>query len=325
MTSDRPLSSGIQMIKIDGDKIRRLREHNGLTQLYVATVVGVTTDTISRWENKRYPSIKKENAIKLCEALAVPLESIIDLDDHETAPSQTTEQDIAAKPPNQDQRITPTRLPLKNIGLAVAILVFAGIAVWTMTKYQATTTPINIADQLIVSRTMPSHVPPGAPFPVMVEITSNYPEPFPFILKENLPPNAKAIQGKPLFTRQNNNPSDLKWISKLTGDYAVFIYLVQPSEHMKIGEMLEINGLITCKKENKMTTPIGGDNSITIDSHHWADSNRDGKIDDEEILSVYDTYGAIEGLKVDKEKIEEIWSGKGYQWNRQTRQYEIEF
>ena len=52
------LPGGIQMVKIDGARVRRLREQKGLTQLYVATAVQVTTDTISRWENKRYPSIK---------------------------------------------------------------------------------------------------------------------------------------------------------------------------------------------------------------------------------------------------------------------------
>jgi DNA-binding transcriptional regulator YiaG len=43
-----------QMVKIDGSRVRIIRESKGLTQLYIATVVGVTTDTISRWENRRY-------------------------------------------------------------------------------------------------------------------------------------------------------------------------------------------------------------------------------------------------------------------------------
>ena len=67
-----------QMIKIDGGKIRRLRESKGLTQLYLATYVGVTTDTISRWENKRYQTIKQGNALKLAEALEVALDEILD-------------------------------------------------------------------------------------------------------------------------------------------------------------------------------------------------------------------------------------------------------
>ena len=69
---------GPVMIKIDGTKIRRIREQKGLTQLYVATAVEVTTDTVSRWENKRYPSIKKENGVKLAQALEVTLDEILD-------------------------------------------------------------------------------------------------------------------------------------------------------------------------------------------------------------------------------------------------------
>ena len=59
------------MVRIDGAKIRQLRERNKLTQLYLSTVVGVTTDTISRWENRHYQSIKLENAEKLAQALEV--------------------------------------------------------------------------------------------------------------------------------------------------------------------------------------------------------------------------------------------------------------
>ncbi len=68
----------MSMVKVDGAKIKRLREEQGLTQLYLATAVQVTTDTISRWENRRYPSIKKENGIKLAEALNVALEDILE-------------------------------------------------------------------------------------------------------------------------------------------------------------------------------------------------------------------------------------------------------
>ncbi len=66
------------MVKIDGAKVKLLREKQGLTQLYIATAVQVTTDTISRWENKRYPSIKKENGLNLAEALGVDLEYLLE-------------------------------------------------------------------------------------------------------------------------------------------------------------------------------------------------------------------------------------------------------
>ena len=83
--SDKTYPGPAQMVKIDGTQVRRLREAKGLTQLYMATVVGVTTDTISRWENKRYPSIKVENGRKLAEALEVNLEEILEKEEKKPA------------------------------------------------------------------------------------------------------------------------------------------------------------------------------------------------------------------------------------------------
>ena len=65
------------MVLIDGAKVKELREKQGLTQLYMATVVGVTTETISRWENRRYPSIKGDNAEKLAGAFGLSLVGLL--------------------------------------------------------------------------------------------------------------------------------------------------------------------------------------------------------------------------------------------------------
>jgi transcriptional regulator with XRE-family HTH domain len=62
---------------LDGAAVRRIREEKRLTQLYVAKVVGVTTDTISRWENNRYPTVRRENLFKLAEALESPAQFLI--------------------------------------------------------------------------------------------------------------------------------------------------------------------------------------------------------------------------------------------------------
>ena len=90
---DNVYQGGPVMIRIDGSKIRQIREQKGLTQLYVATAVDVTTDTVSRWENKRYPSIKKENGQKLAEALEVELEAILETDEnHQTTRLETGQE-----------------------------------------------------------------------------------------------------------------------------------------------------------------------------------------------------------------------------------------
>ena len=103
------------MIKIDGARIRQLREQKGLTQLYIATAVDVTTDTVSRWENKRYPSIKKENGIRLAEALEVELEDILEYDDTEAGYSEPIEQQSDTPPESED--FTQDHLRKKSIPL----------------------------------------------------------------------------------------------------------------------------------------------------------------------------------------------------------------
>ncbi|MCI5166768.1 MAG: XRE family transcriptional regulator [Candidatus Electrothrix sp. GM3_4] len=63
-------------VTIDGSKIKQIRESKGLTQDYLATVVGVAIRTVSCWENNRSPNIKRENAESVAKALEVPLEDI---------------------------------------------------------------------------------------------------------------------------------------------------------------------------------------------------------------------------------------------------------
>ena len=80
--------SPLPIVALDGAKVKKVREAKKLTQLYVASVVGVTTDTISRWENNRYPSIKRDNAEKLAVALEVELEEILKQEEPEAPPTE---------------------------------------------------------------------------------------------------------------------------------------------------------------------------------------------------------------------------------------------
>src|SRR5512138_2808817 len=74
MTRQPPPSTAL---RLHGDVIRQLRESRGLTQLYVAEVVGVTVDTVSRWENNRTSTVKRDNAQALARALEVELDDIL--------------------------------------------------------------------------------------------------------------------------------------------------------------------------------------------------------------------------------------------------------
>jgi len=345
MDSEKPLAGGIPMVNIDGAKIRRIREEKGLTQLYVATVVGVTTDTISRWENRRYPTIKKENAVKLAEALEATLADIIDhgqpAPPAEPPPAQACEpptpedpmprpappeaspalepaapQTAPPAPPTPRFRLVsrPVVIPLG----AFLIFALAGLALlWWYTGNDA-------EGQVTAIRTLPVHATPGIAFPVVIEVTtSGTSRPISLILKETLPPDCIPAQGKPQFTNQESDPPVLKWIGKIIGGHAVYSYLAKLKPEAKMETVHQFTGGVTVRSDDNPSIPLSGNDSLQASPFHWADSNTDGRIDDEELLFVNETYGGIEGLHFGKKLIEEIWAAKGYRWNPETRNYEI--
>ena len=71
------------------------------------------------------------------------------------------------------------------------------------------------------------------------------------------------------------------------------------------------------------TPDIVGDNRLRIGNFHWADHNRDNRIDDEEILSVYDLFSDVGDFAFNRNLIDEIWAAGGYSWNNKVGQYEV--
>ena len=332
MDSAKPVAGGIPMVNIDGAKIRRIREEKSLTQLYVATVVGVTTDTISRWENRRYPTIKKENGVKLAEALETQLADIIDHGQPAPPPEPPpAQEDSAPKPavaepaPAPESTAPPATPASRHISASRSALVLfctmllalVGLALlwWTSAPEGE--------NQITTFRTLPIHATPGIPFPVVIEVTTSASSPFSLILKEILPPDCVPTQGKPQFTDQESDPPTLKWIGKITGGHAVYSYLAKFPPETKMATLHQFSGGVTVRSDDDPSLPVSGNGTLEASPFHWADSNSDGRIDDEELLFVNETYGGINGLHFGKKLIEEIWSAKGYRWNPETRGYEI--
>ncbi|MBU1405653.1 MAG: helix-turn-helix domain-containing protein [Proteobacteria bacterium] len=339
MDSTKPLAGGVPMVNIDGARIRRLREEKGLTQLYVATVVGVTTDTISRWENRRYPNIKKENALKLAEALETQVADIVDHGQPASPTEPSSPQN--SEPPKQDEPLPQPPEPEPSPALAPA----APQAASFKARFASFPVPVRLAgffllalailaflrwygpsegeSQVAAYRIVPEHATPGIPFPVVIEVTTSATRPFSLILKETLPPACIPAQGKPRFVSQASDPPVLKWIDKISGEQAVYSYLakLQPETEMETGH--QFSGGVTVRSDDNPSIPVSGTDSLQASPFHWADSNSDGRIDDEELLSVYEIYGGIEGLQFGKKLIEEIWTAKGYRWNQETRGYDI--
>ncbi len=300
------------MVKIDGAKVKLLRENQGLTQLYLATAVQVTTDTISRWENKRYPSIKKENGLNLAEALGVKLEDILETP---TAIEEATDEESTV--PSQLQTAVSNGGIFKKFW-PLFILGATFAAVLGTVGYFLINTSVPVT--LSAERSLPVHCISGQPFPVIIKVTGLPAGSTALILKEEFPENAKILKTVPEVNAAGVKNGKIKWLKK-TEHNALFFYVLsiegQETEH------LLFSGNVAINSSSSQLLPVTGDTEISLGEHHWADSDKDNLISDNEILTVYDLYSGIEELGLDLDLIEEIWLGSGYNWNQKTSSFEI--
>jgi transcriptional regulator with XRE-family HTH domain len=306
-------SSGVPMVRIDGGKIRSFREQKGLTQLYLASSVEVTTDTISRWENKRYPAIKKENAIKLAEALEVTLEDILDAGQDPAASGPANSGAAPLGPGSPARGIFTVKVRVAGL-VVLALIVLAGLT--------RLATPLFNVAQIEAVRFMPAHTAPGQPFPVVIKIVSSEPEPSSFILREMLPAGTTLVESqKSIPAAVDPKTGEMKWINKVT-EKMVLGYSLRYDGPIS-QKWLEMRGTVTLRKYAGNGRDIAGNNRIEFAPFHWADSNKDNYIDDLEILAVYEDYSDATGLDLEMDLIEDIWFGSGYTWNKETMQFEI--
>jgi len=303
----------IPMVRIDGSRVRGLRESKGLTQLYLSTVVGVTTDTISRWENRRYPTIKLENAKKLAQALEVELDAILE-QDKEDSHSKAS----AIEMPGNARFSIPAR-SRHFFKFLIALAAAAGLAVFFRWHHITGQQPVPVSAE----RILPSHVPPGQPFPVLIRVRTGKALPVSLILKEVMPSACRFMDSEPPCATFNVGSNTLKWISRVEDQSVDFVYMVQTPLDAAQGSQLTFTGSMTLKQAGQRREDIRGATTVTVAPFHWADTDQDGTIDDEEILTVYDRYSDKPGLKFNRDLIDDIWAGHGYDWNGKTGQYVV--
>jgi len=303
-------SGRIPMVKIDGAKIRQLRESQGLTQLFLATSVEVTTDTISRWENKRYPTIKRENGIRLAEALEVELDDILDHSDTEPA-AEDSEGDTQEQAETQTATI-PSQFFGKKSLIIVAGSVLLVFFIWWFVQ-----TPQDM--EVSARRILPAHTVAGQPFPVAISVSTGSSMTHTLILKESLPPEAVLLSAVPKNSSVGHETS-LKWLRKIEGK-KTFAYVVKIESSSAVSAVF--SGTIAVHKAPGEQIKVSGSDRISIGKYHWADSNGDGMISDEEILTVYDEFSEISGLEFDIDQVEEIWLGSGYEWDSASGSFNV--
>ena len=184
--------SPLPIVALDGAKVKKVREAKKLTQLYVASVVGVTTDTISRWENNRYPPIKRENAEKLASALEVELADIL---------RQEEPVEVAEEPPSSP--------PVKKGNRRIAVVIFCAIAVII--------TAAIIYSRLLVAtpiaiRWLPQFGAPGEIIPVQIRVSRNESGTKGFIIKERLPSGWRLVNAIPSRAAGEATADEIKWL-----------------------------------------------------------------------------------------------------------------
>jgi len=298
------------MIKIDGTKIKHLREKQGLTQLYLATAVQVTTDTISRWENRRYPSIKKDNGIKLAEALNVSIEDILE---NPSQKQSETQLDPASKETINKKKTYSLKKtwPLLLLGLTLLAIagtfLFLGLPSTHQTSFKTV-------------RIVPDHCTPGQPFPVIIKVTGSTDTSTALIIREILPEKSSIQKVSPVISSSGFKNHTIKWLKKINTS-AVFAYIVSIDEQE--GNTIHFSGTAAIGKGTVEPISIGGDKISTLSRYHWADVDNNNTISDSEILAVYDQYSEIDDIDTFIDTIEEIWLGSGYKWNSEQSSFEI--
>ncbi|HEY6009261.1 MAG TPA: helix-turn-helix transcriptional regulator [Geobacteraceae bacterium] len=290
----------LSMVAVDGPRCRAIREEKRLTQLYVANVVGVTTDTISRWENNRYPSIKRENAEKLAAALEVALETILRQEEPESVPE------------------TPAPSSPRGRRLLVVVLVVVAFAVAGVIGYRMHVT------SFAVTRWLPRFTPPGEVVPVLLKITRRDAGQEGFIVRERLPQGWRFVAASPPPAPEPAAGGELKWlIPGGSGPVTICYTVVPPAATFPKGSAAFSGTAVVHSGEVSRTEAIGGSRSVTLAPYHWADANGDGRVDDNEIMPAYYLTEEMKGLGLAWKEIEAIWGAKGYHWDGPQRRFTV--
>jgi len=293
-----PLNS--PSVAIDGGVIRRIREEGKLTQLYVAKVVGVTTDTVSRWENNRYPTIMRDNALKLAEALEVELEDILQKDEVENSATAHSGQ----QPKNKNWLYL---LLLAVSGLLIGVFLF-----------QFNSAPATV---LHATRIVPRYVAPGSQILIQVKLSADKPLKG-MILKETFPPGWHLLESEPVVSHIDSDTGIARWIfRKPLVDFRVF-YMLEVPENILTNKNITISGeLIANPEGQRSVVVVQSVGKMEIKPFHWADVNGDLVIDDVEVLEVSDLTEEAKTLNLDWDLIESIWETGGYRWDSEKKQF----
>ena len=273
-------------VKIDGVVIKQIREQQSLTQLYVAKMVGVTTDTISRWENNRYPTIKKVNAERLAQALEVSLDAILGSEVEEPSPDKKNGR----------------KYWLLGLG-AVLCLVVLWIFIWHGTP------------DIKAQRILPSYASPGVVIPVKLSFSGVGVR---GVVRETVPSGWQVIGAVPKPSSIDNDKGLIRWLVQLGEQPVQIYYLLRVSDAAELHTMVHFSGEVVAHDGGGSDRiELLGADQLVVAHIHWADLNGDGVIDDDEMLEVSYLSENMPNLALDIDAIEALWIEDSYHWDEQ--------
>ena len=285
---------GPATVRIDGGRVRSAREARGLTQLYVAEVVGVSVDTVSRWENNRTPTVRRENAEALAGALGVGLDEIL------------------AERPGPARRRDRRRVLL---WAAVAAIV-AGLGAWGLWR---AVSPSPVVEAV---RRLSPYTPPGTRVPVVLEVRVASGRGGRTIVREQLPPGWRFVASVPPPDRGPDAGGTVRWILDLSRQgRARIAYLAQAPDGPE-GSAHRFRGWVVAAGARK-GRPVGGEDRIDLEYVHWADTDGDFQISDAEVLDALDRLDAAKGLPFDASDLRELWGAEEYEWDPRARRFRV--
>ncbi len=286
-------------VSLDGEEVRRVREKKKLTQLYVAKVVGVTTDTISRWENNRTPSIKRENALKLAEALEVSLGEIL-----EGGASAEPEEQVDDSP--RRSRRYPWLLLLLAAGLGAALLL--------------PRSKVEVHPAFEAERWLPAYAAPGNVIPVQVRFDAEAQNQG-FIIREHFPPGWLLIEANPPASSLDNEGGTARWIVKPGKSPKRISYLIKVKSEVTAGSDGVFRGEVVAKAGSNAPFPVSGSSEVGVGPFLWADANGDGRVDDGEMLQASVLVEEMAGVHIDWANLEKIWDAGSYRWEESSNSF----
>ncbi len=288
-------------VTINGGRIRAIREAKKLTQLYVANVVGVTTDTISRWENNRYPTIRRDNAEKLAAALEVALAEIIRIEE--------------APPPSEVISPPPAKKGWRAALFVIILLLALGAGLFLF---------LQMAPHPAAVRKLPRFGAPGQVIPVQIMLDRKGSESTGLIIRERLPAGWRLFAASPPASAGAADGEELKWLVPAGGSQVRIHYTVRVGPDAAMNSEAVFSGSMVVRSEGfSRSQVVGGDRTVKVAGIHWADVNGDGRIDDDEIMPAYYVTEEMKGLGLDWKTIEAIWNAKGYAWDGQKKEFVV--